>query len=496
MSIEDYDFRTEQLRLTSFHRSLEMAERQHVAKQAAISEHPVVAYVKSLPVEDSVYPAIEYLRLAEQVGCTVWEAYHAVQEGRTEFTDLSGNTVTFRHRDHTFLHWGMPGHDQERPERCGCGFIRSRQGGIVYSMCPDHPEHHCKGKRRHCWSLRCPHCMNDTALKHGVKSERNLLRFKKLCDQQGIRTGDLGHWVMSPPQEFAKCMMQTTEDYNELMRFVCDSFQDIGATAGITVFHPWRQKEMWKLAPHFHIICYGRLDTRRFLREHPGWIIKKVHSRERLRSVRHTLAYLFTHMGLGISEVDPDEVDWDMEIMNTLIPGIKTEGAGYRDSDYEDELRGKGRMVGDLTDIDWDEWTMDRLSRDVRIREWGGIARNRIRLVGFERRYKIRVCRECGEILRVYDGDRDDIGSHVRYIQDVQVVCFAHHFDIVYGAFLRYKADLKSEGKTIVHFAACTPFTVSDDMLDIPKNDDLVMPGPFAEPDEFFLRRQRKAFGE
>ena len=40
------------------------------------------------------------------------------------------------------------------------------------------------------------------------------------------------------------------------------------------------------------------------------------------------------------------------------------------------------------------------------------------------------------------------------------------------------------------------PLAVSDGELNLQKNNDLRAPGPYAEPDEFFLKRQRKALGE
>ena len=107
----------------------------------------------------------------------------------------------------------MPAHDLRRPEDKKCGFIRSPSGSIAYTMCPDHPEHDLKGKRRHCWSLHCPSCMNDTALMHGVKIEASS-SYQKLCEKQSIDVGRIGHWVISSPQELAKCMMQTYEDFD------------------------------------------------------------------------------------------------------------------------------------------------------------------------------------------------------------------------------------------------------------------------------------------
>jgi hypothetical protein len=139
---------------------------------------------------------------------------------------------------------------------------------------------------------------------------------------------------------------------------------------------------------------------------------------------------------------------------------------------------------------------MDRLSRETRIRYWGGVARNRIRTIGIHRQYRIRVCKECGEMLRVYDGDHDSHGNYVRYIQDNPVLTFAHHFDEVRTAFLRYKADLRMEGIDIAGFAAMIPQAVSTLEIGLPTNNDILLDGPFDEPDEVFLSRQRNAIGQ
>ena len=55
-------------------------------------------------------------------------------------------------------------------------------------------------------------------------------------------------------------------------------------------------------------------------------------------------------------------------------------------------MNNKGRTVGDLTDIDWLEWTKESLFREVRMRYWGGVALNKIRLVEELRRYRMRIC--------------------------------------------------------------------------------------------------------
>ncbi len=60
--------------------------------------------------------------------------------------------------------------------------------------------------------------------------------------------------------------------------------------------------------------------------------------------------------------------------------------------------------------------------------------------------------------------------------------------------YLRFKDDLRAEGMTLSDFSSLTPFTVSTLELGLPSGCDLVMDGPFQEPDEYFLKRQREAF--
>ena len=44
-------------------------------------------------------------------------------------------------------------------------------------------------------------------------------------------------------------------------------------------------------------------------------------------------------------------------------------------------------------------------------------------------------------------------------------------------------------------FSRMCPLTLCTLDLGLPRDDDLVMANPFEEPDEYFLRRQRAAFG-
>jgi hypothetical protein len=206
-----------------------------------------------------------------------------------------------------------------------------------------------------------------------------------------------------------------------------------------------------------------------------------------------TAAYLSTHIGLGLVVNDPSDVDWDLDLLDHVVPGIKSPGAKFSEKDYEELSEGKGRMCGDLSGMDWTKWAEDHLSRETRIRYWEGVARNRIKLVGIHRQYKIRVCQECGEMLRTYEGADDPVGNYVRYIHDNPILSFAEHFEQVKTVYLRFKDDLRSEEMTS-DFSSLTPFTVSTLELGLPSGYDLIMDVPFQEPDYYFINRQRRAF--
>ena len=111
------------------------------------------------------------------------------------------------------------------------------------------------------------------------------------------------------------------------------------------------------------------------------------------------------------------------------------------------------------------------------------------------RQCKIRIYRECHRILRTFDGYHDCTGSYIRYIRDNPVVVFAEDFDLVRNIFQSFKSRLRDESLTIVDFSRMCPLTLCTFDLGLPLDDDLVMANPFEEPDEYFLRRQKAAFG-
>jgi hypothetical protein len=76
------------------------------------------------------------------------------------------------------------------------------------------------------------------------------------------------------------------------------------------------------------------------------------------------------------------------------------------------------------------------------------------------------------------------------------VFFLAESFEQLKVFYLRFKDNLKAEGLNLSDFSSLPPFAVSTLELGLPSGRDLVMDGPFQEPDEFFLKRQREAFCE
>ena len=68
----------------------------------------------------------------------------------------------------------------------------------------------------------------------------------------------------------------------------------------------------------------------------------------------------------------------------------------------------------------------------------------------------------------------------------------AESFEQLKVVYLRFKDDLSGESMTLSDFSSLIPFAVSTLELGLPSGRDLVMAGPFEEPDEYFLRNRKR----
>ena len=537
----DYYIGRDELNLRLLESKMRNAEIAALAQQSALEQHPVVEYVMHLPVESTLYPAIRYLKtnlgsvkgkekgiskdvqekeqetiqesplfiddtvqeidLDSPIGKSIkdyneWAFGQGILSQDVEEAVASNPSILDQETDFEdipYITWSMPGSDHTRPKEKGCGFISSSDNnGPLYVSCESSIDHHCKAKRKHCWSLLCPNCMNDTALKNGIEVERQFLTYAKLSAKQGIDVGRVKHWVVSPPQEYAKSALQRADTYDELCRYIQDAMVRNGSAGGFMITHPWRQKkDIWEFSPHFHILSYGHVNTKAFLKENPGWIIKLVHSKENIKSIRHTAAYLFTHMGIPKSERLLSEVDFDHEVLNYMLPGLneintKEQKLGmkpeyhYSDKDYDKAAEKKGRMVGDLSDIDWVEWTKSKLCREYRTRYYGSLSRTKLRLVGVYRTYRARRCKECGCLLKIHDGFADCKGKQANYIRDIGVYAFAKDYNTVMAEINNYRSVLRENHLTIVDMSKAVALMISSDELGMDDDRDIVLEHPLS----------------
>ena len=151
-SLDYYDDRAEEMRIRSLELRMKEAEIRSMAEQAALSSHPVVPCVLSLPVESPLYPANRYLRFAIRVskadGSFIDQETQESDQERIPLKNTKLITPTGKDTSEMKIHrqlqervrnhitWDMPGHDQERPKSRGCGFIRASDKTIVYTACP------------------------------------------------------------------------------------------------------------------------------------------------------------------------------------------------------------------------------------------------------------------------------------------------------------------------------------------------------------------------
>ncbi|MCL2608129.1 MAG: hypothetical protein FWD92_06225 [Methanomassiliicoccaceae archaeon] len=455
----DYDERN----LRELDLRIEAAEIAKLATDTAINGHEVLKYVKHLPVQDieKMYPAISNLGNPSEI-----------------------------------ITWSMPGRDHARAIAKKCEFHFTIHSSFV--SCKNDKKHYARAKKYNCWSLGCPFCLNNTALRRGAKAEQRIIAFRHLCIRKGIGNFEPRHWVISPPQDWAVQQIKYHDTFLWLRDRIAEELRTAGMLAGSLIFHPWRQKaDHWRVGPHFHCVGYGFIDTDLFKRRNnerdsiaigmdddedeseksKKWIIKLIHSKEKMRSVRHTMAYLFTHAGIGSSERPDREADLDGRFWKLFFPDNQVGG----DKVYDDEGNIMYRSIGDLgmermfssdnrfvyalmtppatpiggqydneSSVDlpegfhwnprlslmasdeWFEWVKDAYRRDYRsVYYFGGIHIRELRVVERITEERSRSCPKCGDALCRFHGINDVQPEEVKYNHELPVMAFTVDVDRV-----------------------------------------------------------------
>lgn len=408
------------------------------------NEHPVIQYVKMFPFEETYFNP----------------------------DDVPLNEIP------ELLSWVPPGHDLDRPKRLHCGPVRIKgttgEKGRIFTSCVNSRYHYLKGKNNHCWSSKCPVCLNDTCLRTGTRVEMRFTEYRLLCEKQGIDPGNVGHWILSPPQDEIRWIMQSHVWFNKYRRKLQQDLVKVGCLGGRLIFHPWRMKDcMWENGPHFHGILIGFLDTARFLNTHPGWVIKKVHYKDQLQSVKLTMAYLATHEGIGLYERNPTSEDYTSKILNYYLPGLnsyddpndprtKNRMFRYTEEDQANEVLGKGRMVGEIGSFDWLGYAMEPQFSQICDNYFGVLANNMIKTVGKESYRVTRTCIHCEGTLNVFSGTCDQCGEAASHIFENKVRTFARDTPVVKPLIPYLKEQLRLDGSTFGDITPKLALVVSD----------------------------------
>lgn len=434
----------------------EMARIYNVAVETALQSHRVTKYVKECEFETLF---LECPAISDKY-------YHSGRKLR---------------KGDSFIEWTLPGRDLSLPEKNSCGVkvVNVAESGMT--ACPT-MEHYVKAKRLHCWSMHCPQCMNDTALRAGARIEKKLISYGDLRQRRGQRISQIFHRVISPPQDWGRQQVLTDRGYRRLCAKVRKDLLDVGMEGGVMVFHPWRlqmidekgssdpENQKWVVGPHFHIVGYGILDTDMWLRENPGWLIKKIHSGQEIRSVRQTIGYLLTHVGLGRAEtVFRDSFDYEKEFlirfMDLFSPDVDQDIR--RDSEYVgagrnevETLSGRSWYRGyppeALSEVDWLELTKGMYSHTFQSSSYfGDLSIRRMQIVGFHQDDVVRLCPICGQPLGIYHACQRV--EDACYKREIRIYSMAEDVETVRSLYLEFEPDLKAAGKNFLDFSLMIP---------------------------------------
>lgn len=256
-------------------------------------------------------------------------------------------------------------------------------------------------------------------------------------------------------------------------------------------------KNYWRLGPHFHIVGYGRfLDTNRFQKfmdtlnaekhywpslndavghsAHGGnfyldqdmgisddeWIIKKIHPKKDIKSMRQTIAYLLTHAGLCNYDYDADLKEaYNDLLIPVRLKGNKKEVRECSITSYKADWTTSGWNAEHL-DIwsldDWILWTRNVLSGQFNSIRYFGTA-NKTRILSDYKEEQVRVCPECGSPICRYMGVHDKSPQTSTYQRKSRIRVMKDDFDEVDRFIEDNRDDMRQNGKTILNVALNIP---------------------------------------
>lgn len=184
------------------------------------------------------------------------------------------------------LTWTLPGRGEVGKGLWRCGaWIQSKTYG-----CPAGHEIHAV--RNYCHRIRCPVCWAEE-VRCKARDVASTLRISRQL-HDGF---DYRHVIISPPQDYAKSMIGTRDDFNNLKTEVWEVLSNSGSWGCALMFHPFAQNDgtlTWRLHPHFHGIVNGYPDSSRIPK---GWILKDK-GRIPVQDIYEVAQYILSHVGV------------------------------------------------------------------------------------------------------------------------------------------------------------------------------------------------------
>jgi len=267
----------------------------------------VAALVKSLPDEHLVQTALQREALLFTAEEEAALARLIVDEGPASRSSNPAYTASHN----------LPGTGQPR-ELCGTvKFIQRTLDG-----CGRQPIFH------NCGRMACPECWTRWASRAASRAAESVRGKLDALDAQSHGSyGKLRHWILSPPQEWAR---QAVLDghVDLLFSWARAAMRALGLRAAVGVYHPFRRVggtrgqgsaepppdewlemrgQLWYLSPHFHLAACGFWKRPEDPADLPpvlqGAMVKVPPASDRLRSGDHLqslMVYLLDHAGVPV----------------------------------------------------------------------------------------------------------------------------------------------------------------------------------------------------
>lgn len=472
------DIYQDNLNICSLHSALNLADLKNIAVENAINSHPVTESIKNGKKQSSfMYPAISesYVKFIDYK-----KEILTGKKVKPKKKIRKANIVYDGKAETPFIAWSLPMQEKSKT----CGVIHTDHNDIKFKGCSRDPLDYSVAFVNHCWRLNCEFCGNATALKMGINSEQKIIAPIDIIER---KTGDIEkfkHWVISPPQSWIKRIMQRADTYADFYDDLTELIQIYGLNNGCIVFHPWRwntENQEWIISPHFHIIATGffhnekfRTDLKRISdisKKHGSgtWIIKQIHPNEKIKSVRHTIAYLLTHCGIGTFT---HSVNWNDETEDLLHPIIKKGINEYyktiSTTEYNADWKESGLYTEHLDQVDFEEWAIKSVTAKFTSIRYFGLC-NKTRILGTYGEKATALCPVCGSPMGLYSCLHDKEPEILEYQKLSTVRVMSEDIEKVKNKLEKDKEKLKSEGMTLLNFALSVPHCSTPESMNVQK---------------------------